>query len=218
MNGYEAVKAAIHVAGISSTEKLVLIALADHVNEAGECWPSLVRLMDLTGFSRQGVVNAVHRLEQHGLIRRVKRSGRATVYDLSELSNQSTTLTSDEPTSQRGVPVPVNDVDWTSQRGVPEQNSNKPSEQTKEAEAVVDIGAVYTAYQSEIGMMSKLISDSIADAVAEFGAQPVIDAVHIAAKNNVRKWTYIDGVLKRWRANGHGPVAAEPHIFEVGNR
>lgn len=65
-----------------------------------------------------------------------------------------------------------------------------------------DFALAVVAYESNIGSISKVVSDVLEDAVDEFGSQWVIDAIGIAAKNNVRKWSYVNGILKKWREGG----------------
>lgn len=61
---------------------------------------------------------------------------------------------------------------------------------------------VYSRYQNEIGMLSPGIVDLLDDAVSEYGEEWVSEAIQEAAKNNVRKWAYIDAILKNWHTNG----------------
>lgn len=61
---------------------------------------------------------------------------------------------------------------------------------------------VFTEYENEIGQLTPIISGQIEAAVDEFGANWLVDAIAIAADNNVRKWSYINGILKRWRVDG----------------
>lgn len=53
---------------ISPTQKLVLIALAEHASEAYDCWPGMERLMALTGLPTRAVDKALRDLEAKGLI------------------------------------------------------------------------------------------------------------------------------------------------------
>jgi len=54
-------------ATLDATAKLVGLALADHVDEAGKCWPGLSRLAARTGLSRRAVQRALLRLESAGV-------------------------------------------------------------------------------------------------------------------------------------------------------
>ena len=58
----------------SSRATIVLLSLADHVNESGFCWPSPHRLATLTDLGIKTVGRALKDLEGRGLIRRVSRS------------------------------------------------------------------------------------------------------------------------------------------------
>lgn len=72
------------VTGISGTEKCVLMALADHANDAGICWPSVARIVELTCFSERAVQSALKSLADRGLIvRSVSRGGRTTEYRIN---------------------------------------------------------------------------------------------------------------------------------------
>jgi len=46
------------------------------------------------------------------------------------------------------------------------------------------------------------MSEEIQAAVDEFGTDDVIEAIGVAVKADVRKWAYVNGVLKRWRKDG----------------
>jgi len=207
MNGYEAMKAALYCAAkLSPTEKIMLIALADHVNDSGQCWPSIPRLMKLTGLSRQGAVDVLGRLEANGLIRCARQRGKVTIYDLAGTFNQSSYLTGTTPdqsssltsTSQVALPVPVKLLD-----------PNKPIEQKKEEEAAAakkedaEVGAVFTAFQENISQLTAHLSDVIGAAIDDYSPAWVLAAIKLAVERNKRSWKYIDGILKSWQAQGH---------------
>ncbi|MCU0974069.1 MAG: DnaT-like ssDNA-binding domain-containing protein [Burkholderiales bacterium] len=68
---------------VSPPQKLVVLALAEHADEFGDCWPSLTRLSDLTGLARSTVTEALAALETARLIDRQRgSSGRTTRYRL----------------------------------------------------------------------------------------------------------------------------------------
>ena len=56
------------------TQKLILISLADHANQDGECWSSIKRLAKFTGLSRAAVKNNIRKLEETGLVKREART------------------------------------------------------------------------------------------------------------------------------------------------
>lgn len=60
-------------ADVPPTQKLLLLALAGHINGEGEAWPSLRRLGDMTGVSRATVIRALESLVAAGYLERRAR-------------------------------------------------------------------------------------------------------------------------------------------------
>lgn len=67
---------------VSHTQKLVLIALADNANDQGICWPSIDYLAAKCDLSRQGVIDQISKLEEKGLLKVRKTSGRSNIYEV----------------------------------------------------------------------------------------------------------------------------------------
>ncbi|TPW36609.1 helix-turn-helix domain-containing protein [Oecophyllibacter saccharovorans] len=57
-------------ADLSSTQMLVLIALAHHANEGGEAWPAVARLMEMTRLSERSVRASITALRAKGVLSR----------------------------------------------------------------------------------------------------------------------------------------------------
>jgi hypothetical protein len=62
--------------------KAALLALADHANEEGQCWPSMPRIALFAGCSVKTARRAVQRLTDLGIIRRESRPGRSDLYTI----------------------------------------------------------------------------------------------------------------------------------------
>lgn len=96
-------------------QKVVLIALCDHANSAGECWPGLSRLEKRCGLSRQGVIDQIEALEKKRLIAVLREPGKANKYRVELVNHVDQLLVKDvdqsESTSQGGGLVVVKDVD-----------------------------------------------------------------------------------------------------------
>ena len=75
------------VVDIRSTEKAILIALADRANEHGECFPSYDDICRRSCATRNTVSCAIKRFEELGLLERRKRFGKSTVYALNITSS-----------------------------------------------------------------------------------------------------------------------------------
>ena len=71
------------------TGKFVLLVLADHYNDSEGCaWPSIQRIVDVTGISRATVQRKLKLYENKGLIGREKRYNNSDVYrfDVNKIS------------------------------------------------------------------------------------------------------------------------------------
>lgn len=107
----QTVKEVLHDRTLTIHEKMVMICLAQHADENGQCFPSVRTIATLCSISRPTAIKALRSLEQKGWIVSEKQNGKVARYAL----NQSTTLT-----GQRDLPVnqidhqPVNHVDHRS--------------------------------------------------------------------------------------------------------
>lgn len=57
----------------SSGEKVVLLALADHANGDGYCWPSMERIAVMAGMTPRSVSRAITKLSERGLVVKADR-------------------------------------------------------------------------------------------------------------------------------------------------
>lgn len=113
----------LHLRTLRGPALAVLVALLLHRDRAGAAWPSLKTLARLTGFSRQGALAGLDRLEKLGLLKRERRHDErggltSTCYSLA-ISSIEGGSTPDRLPSQRevlggsqrdGLPL-VNEVD-----------------------------------------------------------------------------------------------------------
>jgi Helix-turn-helix domain len=110
------VMGAVFALDIAASEKLVLLAMADHARDDGTgCYPSIELLARKTSQSRRGVQKIMRRLEDFGLIApsKVSRGGprRSTEYTL--------TLANSEPRSLFASTQPRTPVHETANPGAP---------------------------------------------------------------------------------------------------
>jgi DNA replication protein DnaD len=47
-----------------------------------------------------------------------------------------------------------------------------------------------------------MIAERLGDAEDNYPAQWIEDALQIAVENNVRRWSYVEAILKRWQEGG----------------
>jgi len=63
-------------------------------------------------------------------------------------------------------------------------------------------GRIFELYEQEIGLLTPMISEQVTDWIENYPAGWLEDAIKIAAENNKRKTSYINGILKNWRTDG----------------
>ncbi len=114
---------------LSSTHKLVLLALADNANEDGVCWPSISTIARKSCLTDRCVQRAIRELVSAGIVTIREKSGHSNSYKL---------------TPERGSPLPPKDVHPTPERGSPDprttftQNHHEPSKNLKKPPKAVD--------------------------------------------------------------------------------
>lgn len=69
----QALSCAFAIRGISASEKLVLLALANYANEKMQCWPSQETLAEDTELGARTVWGALKVLEEHRILSRISR-------------------------------------------------------------------------------------------------------------------------------------------------
>ncbi len=65
-----------------------------------------------------------------------------------------------------------------------------------------DRGYIFALYEANIGLVTPLLADELADAAAEYPRAWVERAVRRAAENNARRWNYVRAILERWARDG----------------
>lgn len=63
----------LHDLGLSATDKVLLLGLANHVNAEDECWPSVTTLAEYAGTSYRTAQRHLAALEDAGRITRLRR-------------------------------------------------------------------------------------------------------------------------------------------------
>lgn len=94
-----------HVSGITSTQKAILIALADRANEDNQCWPSYEDICSRSCATRHAVANALRHFETIGLIRKTRRYNKSTIYELVISAEINTATSSVEINTASSVEI-----------------------------------------------------------------------------------------------------------------
>lgn len=75
---------------VKSTQKLVLLSLADRAGENHDCWPSIDRLVENTGLNRKTVMKVIKEMVDLELIHSQKKAfGRSNTYTLIGVSEHT---------------------------------------------------------------------------------------------------------------------------------
>jgi hypothetical protein len=82
---------------LSSTQKLVLLALADWANDDGLCWPSIERVAKKSSLKKRAVQLAIRSLEEMQFIRREEVIGKGNKYWVQIPMHQMHPCTKDTP-------------------------------------------------------------------------------------------------------------------------
>ncbi len=61
---------------------------------------------------------------------------------------------------------------------------------------------VYKLYEENIGPLTAMIADKLKDAEETYSGEWLAEAIERAVAQNVRKWNYIEAILKRWKEDG----------------
>ena len=61
---------------------------------------------------------------------------------------------------------------------------------------------IFRLYEDNIGALTPLIAESLREAEDEYPSNWIDEAFTIAVENNVRKWRYIEAILKSWKEEG----------------
>lgn len=96
------------IEGLSSSQKLVFLSLADNANDQGECYPSMRQISTRTCLSERAVRDAVRALESLGYVRSVSRLGTSTMYHLSTTPANAAAPAANAPRQQMPpTPAPI---------------------------------------------------------------------------------------------------------------
>lgn len=61
---------------------------------------------------------------------------------------------------------------------------------------------IYRLYEDNIGPLTPLIAEDLREAERQYPSDWIEDAIRIAVQNNVRRWRYIEAILRSWQEKG----------------
>ncbi|MDQ6694177.1 MAG: DnaD domain protein [Chloroflexota bacterium] len=70
--------------------------------------------------------------------------------------------------------------------------------------AVAERPSIYGLYEQNIGLLTPILAEKLQEAEGRYPPQWIEEAFSEAVLNNKRSWRYIERILERWSAEGHG--------------
>ncbi len=61
---------------------------------------------------------------------------------------------------------------------------------------------IYRLYEENIGPLTPMIADMLREAEQSYRSDWIEEAIRIAVQNNVRRWKYVDAILRGWQEEG----------------
>lgn len=144
---------------------------------------TLSRLCELTGLSKQAVLDGAEMAEKRGtLVKEYNERGECewAVYLLD----------------RDGLPTRPGAVKQVDRPSYSKERLNKASNKDNSAADALRM------YEQNIGNATPIILEDIAKAVAEYGPEWVGDAIREMAIARAKSWRYAESCLQNWRANG----------------
>jgi len=116
-----------------------------------------------------------------------------------------------------GSSEPVKNLDTTCKEFVqqPVKNLYTKKGQRKNKDTINKNRRVFSYYENNIALLVPASRDEIGELLDTYSEDWIIEAIDIAVKSNVRKLSYIRGVLGRWERNGkqdQRKASADPAI------
>lgn len=190
-----------------SSCKFVLLALADHASEDGEgCYPGVRRICKKTNLSTQTVVNALNALRHNGFTQLEGQSKRKT-FNYTILTSRIAEFQWVESGDSNGQNTTVPATRAKPSLTVPPT----PTKNEEDEERTAEIGKVFKTYQSEIGVITPMIADSIDGWIKDgFPLKWLCDAFQESSAQGKRSWKYCEAIIKRWDAQGSQEAMTKP--------
>lgn len=61
---------------------------------------------------------------------------------------------------------------------------------------------IFRLYEEHLGPLTPMIAETLRDAEQTYPLDWLEDAIRIAVENNVRRWRYVDAILRSWKEKG----------------
>jgi hypothetical protein len=192
---------------ITSTQKLVLLALADWANDEGLCWPSIDRVCVKSSLTRRTVQIAIKDLSEMGLLTQEKSTGRSCKYWIKVEAQEMHPCSSSAPEVQEKRPRGAADAPNTSYTHQVTTKDNKALPDWVPLDAWN--GWIEMRKQIKKPPSGRAITMAIKklEALAEQGHDPA----KVLDQSTMSSWTDLYPVKKETNSNGKRAYNAQPN-------
>lgn len=196
-----------------------LMAINNKAGWADEFTVANLVLMNLTGLSRQGLDKARNILIQKGLIQYKKGSSnqagkyRMIRFDSQKVGTEVDTIVDTEVDTKVGIDnleckkvgteVDTVAAQQEAQQGRSSSTLNKLNKTKTNTIITNNISMVANAFeQNGFGTINFTIKEILMSLIEQYPVEWILEAMKVAVKANIRRLDYVEGILKRWNANG----------------
>lgn len=176
----------------------VFICVSLHLNESGESFPGIDLIAKETGYDRDTVMIAIKEMEGiSGLLSVLRKQGKPNRYRPYFVARG----VKNEPVQKiRPVGQPVQKSKTSLIKTSPDFLDYKENLRVKENPTTKP--NIFELYESNIGVLTPIISNTLKDAEIEYVESWIVDVVGLAVTHNKRNWAYCAAILKRWKEEG----------------
>lgn len=73
--------------------------------------------------------------------------------------------------------------------------------------------SIFSVYEHNMGPLTPLLAENLYDLVDEYTEAAVVEAISIAVRNNARRLSYVEAILKRWMTDGRNGERGDPNDY-----
>jgi DnaD/phage-associated family protein len=190
---------------------VILLALANDSDERGKLLVSegnaytLADLTDETGIQSEVFIDIVNEFKKLGMLEQIDETLQIINWDSrqykSDDSKQRVNKYRDKQKEKCNDVVTLQDCYSNGDVTPPDTDTESDTDTDTE---LTGAGAVFEAYEAEIGVLTPIIAESLKLLETEYKQAWILEAIKLAVQNNARKLAYVEAILKRWKAEGKG--------------
>ncbi len=207
-----------------ATDRLVLLAIVEHADKDGKCWPSQARLAERTVLTDRTIRTALKRLESRGYIRRARRgtvAGRISdmftlrlqpeaVSGCDEGQEESTSVAKrkqvpPEPGNDfRGNKSPIKSIPNISKIRGQQEDVQLRDRLARLLSGTVDVKAI--GIRNSSWLASKLAQGACSEMIEHVALSVAMRGERDKRPNSLRAWTELEGYFEECLSDTYGDI------------